>query len=290
MQYNQSRKIVDKFCTADYSDIDWLYAEILGVNRSALKSNPKLDKKQHNKIIKLCKKLNKDMPLSIVLGYTDFCGNKILVNKYVLTPRFETEELVDYVIKDIIISKNALQGNYKIENNDTATIDNSSVASSKRILDLCCGSGAIAIAVSKSTGAKVDASDISNKALKVANRNIRLNKANVNTIKSDMFLNIWGLYDYIICNPPYIDYNDSRVQSNVKKWEPAMALYATDNGYSYYKLLAEQAKLFLAKNGKLCLEVGDGMANSVAELFKEYSSVKILKDNYNKDRMVIVTK
>lgn len=266
MEYSLVRKQIEQIAKTDDSDIDWLFCEVLKISRSQLSTNPKIDPKQHKLLIKIAKRLAKGMPLSVGLGKTEFYGLPFVVNKNVLTPRQETEELVDLVIKDIGDKQH------------------------QRVLDLCCGSGAIGITIAKNTAATVLCADISKHAIKKTRKNAKMNGCLVEIIKSDMLKNIYGNFDYIVCNPPYIEFGDERVEQRVHKFEPHLALYAANKGYYFYEYLAKQAKIFMTKGSKLCLEVGEGMAETVAKLFHEYSQTEIIKDMQGIDRMVIVTK
>jgi len=246
------------------SDTDWVFCEVLNKKRTELVENIELTKKQQNILKNYAKKLRKGVPLAQVIGYTEFLGNKISVNKHVLAPRAETEELAFLSKKEILQKPNA------------------------KVLDLCTGSGAIAISVADV--ASVTASDISKKALAVARKNAKKNSRKVTFICSNMFNKIYGLFDFIISNPPYIAWGDSRVDKNVQKYEPAIALYAGKTGLEYYKKIANSAKYYLLPNGKIYLEVGEGQAQDVAALFNGYSAAIIKKDMQGVERFVIITK
>ncbi len=270
MQYSAARKQVELLAkNADVSDIDWLFCSVLNIGRASLAGIKQITKSQFSTCKKYAKKLAKGKPLSQILGYTEFCGNKILVNSKVLTPRPETEELTAMLI-------NAIKADTNLKD--------------IKVLDLCCGSGAIAVAVAKSTTAQVTAVDISKDALTVTRKNAKLNKVNIKTICSDMLNKVWGHYNYIICNPPYIAADDPRVDKNVKKYEPKIALFAAENEYAYYTYLANYVGAYILKGGKLLLEVGDGMAETVAGKFKDFADIQIKADMQGKNRFVIVTK
>jgi len=197
------------------------------------------------------KELEKGMPVQYIVGNVDFYNSNILVNKDVLIPRFETELLVDKVIN---ILKKDFVGDIKI-------------------LDLCTGSGCIAIALSKA-GYNVMGSDISHKALLVANDNNKRNKTNVNFIESDMFNNINQKYDVIISNPPYIGKNDY-VMDIVKNNEPSLALFADDNGLEFYKIILNDAKEYLNNHYLIALELGDHPEEVYDLAKKEYPKANI---------------
>ena len=207
------------------------------------------------------------MPIQYILNKAYFCGLPLYVNENVLIPRFDTEVLVEEVLK---ISKKD---------------------KSKRILDICTGSGAIAIALKKLGGfERVDALDISDKALEVAKRNANELDLNINFLKSDMFssLTCENKYDIIVSNPPYIqsDVVDT-LESEVKDFEPRLALDGDADGMKFYKIIAENYEDYLVDNGVLALEIGYDEANDIRALF-EGKNVVIKKDLANLDRVAII--
>ena len=207
------------------------------------------------------------MPIQYILNKAYFCGLPLYVNENVLIPRFDTEVLVEEVLK---ISKKD---------------------KSKRILDICTGSGAIAIALKKLGGfERVDALDISDKALEVAKRNAKELNLDINFLKSDMFssLTCENKYDIIVSNPPYIqsDVVDT-LESEVKDFEPRLALDGDVDGMKFYKIIAENYENYLADNGVLALEIGYDEADDIRSLF-EGKNVVIKKDLANLDRVAII--
>lgn len=266
MEYILVRKQIESIANADLADIDWLFCEVLNVKRSMLVTNPTINKKQYKLLLKYAKRLQKGMPLSVALGKTEFYGLPFYVNKHILTPRPETEELTEYVINQIATKPNI------------------------KVLDLCCGSGAIGIAIAKNTTASVTSVDISLKAIRITQKNAKVNGVKIKTIRSNMLKKVFGNYDYIVCNPPYIAYGDTNVQQSVHNWEPHLALYATDNGYYFYKYLAQNVGIYMLSGSKLYLEVGQNMAPNVAQLFSDFSKTEIIKDMQGIQRIVVVTK
>ena len=207
------------------------------------------------------------MPIQYILNKAYFCGLPLYVNENVLIPRFDTEVLVEEVLK---ISKKD---------------------KSKRILDICTGSGAIAIALKKLGGfERVDALDISDKALEVAKRNANELDSDINFLKSDMFssLTCENKYDIIVSNPPYIqsDVVDT-LESEVKDFEPRLALDGDVDGMKFYKIIAENYEDYLADNGVLALEIGYDEADDIRALF-EGKNIVIKKDLANLDRVAII--
>jgi len=207
-----------------------------------------------------------DVPIEYILGYTYFYGNKIKVNQSVLIPRDESEELVERALGCI------KQGH--------------------RVLDLCTGSGAIAIALKKEINdIEVIASDISKDALKVAKDNARLNEVSVNFIEGDLlepFVNN-DRFDVIVCNPPYIS-EDYEV-NDIVKHEPRIALYADDNGlFNYKKIISELSKV-LNKGGVILFEIGYNQREDILNICKEYLGdyeIECYKDISGNDRIVII--
>ena len=207
------------------------------------------------------------MPIQYILNKAYFCGLPLYVNENVLIPRFDTEVLVEEVLK---VSKKD---------------------KSKRILDICTGSGAIAIALKKLGGfERVDALDISDKALEVAKRNAKELNLDINFLKSDMFssLTCENKYDIIVSNPPYIqsDVVDT-LESEVKDFEPRLALDGDADGMKFYKIIAKNYENYLADNGVLALEIGYDEADDIRALF-EGKNVVIKKDPANLDRVAII--
>ena len=207
------------------------------------------------------------MPIQYILNKAYFCGLPLYVNENVLIPRFDTEVLVEEVL--------ALSKKDK----------------SKRILDMCTGSGAIAIALKKLGGFdKVDALDISDKALEVAKRNAKELDLDINFLKSDMFSSLTSeiKYDIIVSNPPYIqsDVVDT-LENEVKDFEPRLALDGDVDGMKFYKIIAENYENYLADNGVLALEIGYDEADDIRALF-EGKNVVIKKDLANLDRVAII--
>ena len=169
------------------------------------------------------KRLNNGEPVQYIVGNVDFYGYKINVNKNVLIPRFETEELV---FKTINLIKKFFNENIKI-------------------LDIGTGSGCISIALKKEIpGLDITAVDISEDALVVAKNNALENNCEINFIKSDLFNNIDDKYDLIISNPPYISY-DEQIMDIVKKNEPHLALYAKNNGLYFYEEIIKNSSNYL---------------------------------------------
>lgn len=214
------------------------------------------------------KELENGIPVQYIVGNVDFYGNTINVNKNVLIPRFETELLVDKTIK-------------YIKTNFKNRVD---------ILDIATGSGCIAITLKKEIDSTVDASDISEEAIKVAQENALNNKADINFINSDMLTNITKKYDIIISNPPYLTKEDD-IMDIVKNNEPEIALYAKDNGLYYYDVILKNIKNNLKDKYLIAFEIGYTQGEAIKNIAIKYLdniNVKIEKDYSNKDRFVFI--
>lgn len=199
--------------------------------------------------------LKQGIPVQKIIGFINFDDVKINVNRNVLIPRYETEEVMTESLKYI--------------NKDS------------KVLDLCTGSGYIGLSIKKKTGATVDMTDISDEALIQSKENAKLNNLDVNIFKSDMFESIESKYDLIISNPPYIP-NKTNLDSSVLKNEPSNALFGGRNGNDFYKIIIEQYKKYLNPNGIIILEISKDNSKYI-----KLHGFKILKDINGKDRIAI---
>lgn len=224
-------------------------------------------------------------PLQYILGETYFCGLRFNVDENVLIPRFDTEVLVERVLQD-------------------------NMDRNKTVLDMCTGSGCIAISLAELGGFKnIIASDISMEALKIASENADeiINNKNFDDemtqhiyfVQSDMFDDLdkvkqkTGIekFDIITCNPPYIKTDTIKTLSDeVKKFEPMIALDGDKDGLKFYKKIATNAKKFLNENGKIYLEIGYDQAAEVKKIFEKekYIIEDIVKDLSGNDRVIVV--
>lgn len=214
------------------------------------------------------KRLENGEPVQYIVGDVDFYGYNFIVNKNVLIPRFETEELVNRTINYI----------HKYFDNN---LD---------IIDLGTGSGCIAITLNKELGCNVDAVDISPLALEVAKENSSRNGANVNFIEGNMLDNIFKKYDVIISNPPYISY-DEEIEEVVRNNEPHLALYAENNGLYFYEKIISNAVHCVKDKSLLAFEIGYAQGNKIMDIAKEYfpqGNIWVEKDLQEKDRFVFI--
>lgn len=249
------------------SDIDWIIATVLNKNRAEIKLVRYVSQKEYRDIIRATEKRAKGQPLSSIFGFVDFYGLRLDVNKKVLSPRSETELLVDQALKKI---------------REQELIE---------VLDLCTGSGAIAIAIAKFYPCKVSAIDVSKGALGVAQSNASKNGVKIDFILSDLFkgLKKSKKYDIIVSNPPYIRSGDiEKLDVEVKKYDPRIALDGGEDGLDFYREITSGAPRHLTKKGWLYFEVGQGQAEKVKEIMQDggFDDIEIVKD-YNKIERIV---
>ena len=236
-----------------------------------------VSKDEARRVVCVAEEVKKGIPLAYAVGYTWVYGLKFEVDGNVLVPRYDTEILVETVLKKCAC--NCCDG--KHEN-----------AEKLSILDMCTGSGCIAIALSKNLiNAKITGSDISEQALKVAKRNAKFNGVaeNIDFIQSDLFENLDGKkFDIIVSNPPYIKTQEIGMHDATILHEPLIALDGGNDGLDFYKRLASQAKDFLNEKGMLAVEIGFDQGEEVSSLFKQngFQNIELFKDLAGHDRVV----
>lgn len=264
--FDEVKTVLIRGGVEETSDAEWIVALSLGVKRDEVRSDQLVTPKYVEKAMRLAKERATGRPLWYCVGNADFYGYPIKVDERVLIPRPETEELVERALKEI---------------------DKES-----RVLDLCTGSGAIAVAVFLKTGAQVAASDVSADALALARENAAANRAEVEFIESDLFENLQDrVFDAILTNPPYIRSGDiPGLQREVSAFEPRLALDGGEDGLACYRRIAETAGEHLAPGGFLLAECGYDQADAVAELFSAIGRTEVFSDLSGIRRMVKVVK
>ncbi|MDD4053312.1 MAG: peptide chain release factor N(5)-glutamine methyltransferase [Bacilli bacterium] len=228
-----------------------------------------IDNEVFNILINKVKRLKAGEPIQYVVGNVDFYGNKFTVDKRVLIPRFETEELVHYT-KEYI-------NKYFKENIS--------------LIDVGTGSGAIGLTLKKEIPSlNVTLVDISTEALEMSSINAKNLGLKVNIYKSDMLketIKRKEKYDVLISNPPYLT-KIEEIMDIVKKNEPSIALYGGNDGLKYYRLLFRDAKLILKDKALIALEIGATQADDIIKLANKYFEgcpYEIKKDLEGRDRM-----
>ena len=251
---------------------EMLLAILLNVNslELLLMLDKMIDEDKCNKYKEQVLMVKENVPIQYVIGNVDFYGNKFIVNKNVLIPRFETEELVENTIK--IIQENFLNP--------------------VNIIDLGCGSGCIGLSLKKKLdNVNVTLLDISKEALDVAKENAKLLNLDVNFILSDMWDNVEGKYDVVISNPPYIR-NDEEIEDLVRNNEPHLALYGGIDGLDLYRKIKKDLLNHVNDKFLIALEIGDLQKDSIVNMFSDIENVDIItkKDLSGRDRMVFILK
>lgn len=244
------------------AEAEWLVSVIVGVKRSEIATDAYVTPGNVEKIDAAVKERLTGRPLWYVLGSCDFYGYELKVDERALIPRPETEELVMRACNDI--------------KEETS------------VLDLCTGSGAIAITIKLKTGAAVTASDISADALSLAKENAQKLNADITFIESDMFENIDNKFDVILSNPPYIKTGDIQNLQKEISFEPVSALDGGEDGLDFYRIIASKAKAHLNENGVMYLEFGVGQKEALIDLFADFSKVEVIVDSFGNDRILRV--
>ena len=243
-----------------------------------INSFEEVSKNYEENYLKELGKIINGMPLQYIMHKQEFMGLNFYVDENVLIPQPDTEILVEEAIKLI----------HSFEKLDKV-----------QVLDLCTGSGAIAVSIVKYVpNVKVFASDISKKALEVANKNVINNKVqNVELLESDMFENLKNYkFDFIVSNPPYIESNTIKNLSKEVQNEPEIALDGGQDGLKFYRIILKEAYKYLNKNGYLLLEIGYDQGEKILKLCKEYScnlnliTKKPIKDFGGNNRVIILQK
>lgn len=258
-----SQKLKDGGVT-DQSDAEWIVSISTGIKRSQLTGNKEIiSPLKVKEALKMAEERVTGRPLWYIVGDTDFYGCKIKVDERVLIPRCETEELVSFVLE-------------KANDND-------------KILDMCTGSGAIAIALASKVKADVTAVDISSDALDLAKENAKINNVDVHFIESNLFENIQDKFSIIVSNPPYIESSVIDTLSNeVKNFEPHIALDGGCDGLDFYKKIIANANKYLFEGGVIYFECGINQSEAISNLLNEngYKNIEIRKDLSGIERMI----
>ena len=223
------------------------------------------EEKKVNSYFEAIQKRSEKIPLQYITGEQNFCGLDFYVNENVLIPRLDTEILVEKILE------------YE--------------EPGQRVMDMCTGSGCIAITLQKLGGFQVMAVDISEETLTLARKNAQRNQAQVTFFQSNMFeqLSNTSKVDVIVSNPPYIESKVvDELDDEVKKYEPRLALDGMEDGLHFYRILAREGKRFLNEGGRLYVEIGFDQAEAVKEIFgaQGFLDIQVYKDLAGLDRVV----
>lgn len=287
MTLNEARTILAKELSKIYDNdelrniIDLVLEHITGLPRTEQIRNkiPYLTCTQLEDIDSITDRLKSNEPVQYVLGEAWFAGMKFKVNKNVLIPRPETEELVDWIRKEINVQRSTLNAQLSI-------------------IDIGTGSGCIPIILKKTLpDTEVSAIDVCSEALFVATENAIGHNVEVNFILLDFLdeekWNQLGNYDIIVSNPPYVKQSEKNsMHSRVTSFEPELALFVPDNdSLLFYRKLAGFAVTHLRPGGFLFVEINEALGDEVCKLFQlsGLANVQLRKDMQGKDRIVKAT-
>lgn len=247
-------------------DARLLLEEVCGTDRNDLlvHGEQPVAGEQQSSFLAWIEKRSRHIPLQHILGYQEFMGLRFKVTEDVLIPRQDTETLVEEVMR-------GLHDGF-------------------HILDLCTGSGCILLSLLRYSNHCIGiGSDISEAALKVAEENARTLGQKAQFVRSDLFENISGKYEVIVCNPPYIPSGEiPGLMEEVREHDPRSALDGGEDGLYFYKKIIAQAGGYLTPGGRLYSEIGCSQAEAVSALMKAagYREVKVCRDLAGLDRVV----
>ncbi len=243
--------------------------DILNINKTELLTKDiELSSENLEKLNLYIEKRKKQEPVAYIINKVEFMGLDFYVDSNTLIPRHDTEILVEKVLE--------------------LTTENSY----KNFLEIGIGSGCISVSLAKFSNLTGVGVDIMDNCVKVATENARTNNISEKIIfkKSDLFNKISEKYDIIVSNPPYINKEDMEaLLPNVKDYEPHTALFGGDDGLDFYREIVNKAKNYLNPKGLLAFEIGYDQGQQVSEMMisQGFISVKIFKDLYKQDRVVI---
>ena len=273
--------LTDKGIESPRLSAELLLSDVLGLKRIELYTHHDtvVAKQDLDKLHELVKRAGQSEPISYLVGKTEFYSMELLVTPDCLIPRPETELLVQRAI-EFLRTRQAKQS----------------------VCDLCTGCGCIAVAIAKNfQNAHVIATDICDKALAVATRNIEKYELHekITLLSGDLFDPIIPKldaekFDLIVCNPPYVSSAEyEKLDKNVKDFEPRLALFAGVDGLDIYRRIFEKVDQFLKPNAALILEIGYAQGPAIREMLKQngaFTEIKIEKDFHNNDRIAIANK
>ena len=263
------KQLKNEFASLDIvtEDVDFIISEVLQVKRTDLILIDEINEEQENEILKKCEMRKNNIPVDKIFGRAYFYGLEFKVDENVLSPRPESELLVETALK------------YIKENNYNSA------------LDLCTGSGCLAIATKLNSNIEMTATDISQKALNIAKENAKNLKADIKFVRSNMFEKIEESFDIIISNPPYIDSDEVKtLDAEVLNNDPYIALDGGAMGLKFYNIIHDNLRKHLNDNGMIVMEIGEDQKELIISLFNDFNLVESLTDLSGNDRVLVLKK
>lgn len=250
-----------------------LFEKVTGFDRLGIIShgNEQISEEKLTELLSLVRRRCKHEPLQYILGSWSFCGFDFCVGKGVLIPRDDTEVVVNLCIDYLKNSE------------------------SKKVIDLCAGSGAISVALEKLAGAEVTALELSDDAFKFLIKNIKLNNTKVKAVKGDILNSFCDFeddtFDLIVSNPPYIKSDDIQTLQTEVRQEPRLALDGGKSGYDFYEAIIKNWSSKLRHGGALAFELGENQSDYVANLMNSngFDNIRTSLDLGGVQRAIIGT-
>lgn len=283
----------------------------ISLEKLLLSQDRELNHEQLQKIQELVDRRKNNEPTAYLIGKKEFYGYEFEVSQDVLIPRPETEIIVDEAIKFLndITKEPHNECQYfhpDLVSGPTSTHEdpeyrrsrmkysNEATTNPPKFLDLCTGSGCIAVAISNETGANGLCTDISNKALTIAKKNITNHNlvAKIEARISNWFENLDQdeKFDLITCNPPYIAFSESNIMAKETiEFEPKLALFSGVSGYETYEIIARNARKHLNNHGQIILECGIEQSTKIIRIFESqhFKLVNVIKDLSSIERVLV---
>lgn len=251
-----------------------------------------LTKDEEQPLFKALAQLKTGKPLQYILGTAHFRDLELQVNENVLIPRPETEELVQWILDDVLVKKQTKKAAERSRSDISTLVNDHSL----QILDIGTGSGCIAIALAKQLpDAKIYALDISKEALAIAEKNAMSNGVELTFIEADILhdeskIGNELVFDVIVSNPPYVrELEKKEIHINVKDFEPETALFVPDEDpLLFYRAILDFAEKYLSDEGKLYFEINQYLGRETKALLKAYNflEIELRKDIFGNDRML----
>jgi len=263
------KELKNKFASLDIEieDVDFIIAEVLNMKRTELLFIDEITEEQFKTIQKCVEQRLNNVPVDKIFKKSYFFGYEFKVDENVLSPRPESEMLVEKAIHYIKAN------------------------SYKTCLDLCTGSGCLAIATKLNCDVDMTATDVSAKALSIAKENANTLGAEIKFIRSNMFEKIDDKFDLIISNPPYIDSDEVKtLDKEVLNNDPHLALDGGEMGLKFYNIIHDNLRKYLNDNGMIIMEIGEDQKELITSLFNDFNLIESLKDLSGNDRVLIFTK